>query len=502
MSWAELPGLVDSPEDRRLVSLVRPADWVKPAPRGRYNLVVLGGGTAGLVSAMGAAGLGARVALCERELLGGDCLAFGCVPSKALLRSAHAAHAARNASSLGVSSGSVEVDGPAVFRRLRHLRADIAPHDAAARVRDAGVDVYLESARFTGHDSVEVNGATLRFSRAVIATGSRARVPEVPGLAEAGYLTNVTVFALSEPPPRLVVIGAGPIGCELSQAFARLGSQVTLLGNKPQILPRDDHEAAECVAVALRRELRLELAVRVRRVERRGEVRVVEVEQAGRVFVVEGEEVLVATGRTPNIEGLGLEAAGVGTTPRGIATNDFLRTSNRRVYAAGDVAGRWAFTHAADAMGRVVVRNALFFGRSRVSGLHVPWCTYTDPELGQVGLTLSEAQARGAVTLTTSLERNNRAVIDGQTEGFARVHLDPRRGTILGATFVGAGAGDAIGEMAVARQAGLRMEDLSATIHPYPTRIESWRRLGDDWQRAKLTPRVAGLLRRFLSLRR
>src|SRR5438105_10373058 len=370
------------PEDaynRQLVANVHPPDWANPAPAERYNLVVLGAGTAGPVSGIGAAGLGAKVALGEREFLVGDCLNVGCVPSKALIRASRAAAEVQGAQDYGVEvPAGARVNFPAVMERMRRLRAAISPNDSAARYRGLGVDVFFGEARFTGPDAVEVGGRVLRFRRAVIATGARAARPDIPGLAEAGFLTNETVFTLTELPPRLAVIGAGPIGCELAQAFARFGAHVSLLGNHPQIMPREDPDAARIVENQMRRDgVNLVLGCNVVRVTREGADKVLHLECAGQPAKVRADAILVGVGRAPNVQGLNLEAAGVAyDETEGVRVNDRLQTTNRRIFAAGDICSRFKFTHAADAMARVVIQNALFFGRAKASGLVIPWCTY------------------------------------------------------------------------------------------------------------------------------
>lgn len=487
-------------DDRALVSHVRPPEWTNPVPRGRYNLVVIGGGTAGLVSAVGAAGLGARVALIERQLLGGDCLNVGCVPSKALIRAARAAHDVRAATALGVRTGPVDIDFGAAMARMRRLRARIAPHDGAARLASAGVDVFLGDGRFVDDDAIEVAGQRLTFARAVIATGARAAVPDIPGLAEVGYLTNETVFTLTERPRRLLVIGAGPIGCELAQAFRRLGSEVSIIDRSERILPKDDPDAAAIVQDRLAAEgIETLLGARVLRVERGP---VVVIERGRGEEHIAGDRILVAAGRAPNVTSLGLDAAGIEATDRGIVVDDHLRTTNRRVLAAGDVASRFQFTHAADAMARIAIQNALFFGRKRVSALTMPWCTYTDPEIAHVGISAAEAAARDDVrTLTVPLREVDRAVLDGDVDGFARAHAD-RKGRILGATLASRHAGESIGELVLAMTAGIRLGTVAATVHPYPTQAEAIRKLGDAFQRTRLTPRVRRFFEALLRWRR
>ncbi len=497
--------LPDDAHNRRLVAAVHPPRWENPTPTGRYNLVVVGGGTAGLVSAVGAAGLGARVALVEKHLLGGDCLNVGCVPSKAIIAAARVAAVARGAQAFGVRVGGVEVDFPAVMERMRRLRADLAPHDGAERLRRLGVDVYLGAGRFTGPTTVEVDGRRIEFRRAVIATGARAAELPIPGLADTGYLTNETVFSLTALPRRLAVVGAGPIGCELAQAFCRLGSAVTLFEAEPHILPREDVDAAAIVQRRLEREgVRLVLCGHVTRAERRGAAVLLHCEVGGVHDVLECDAVLLGVGRRPNVEGLGLEAAGVAYDKRGVTVDDHLRTTNRRIYAAGDVASAYQFTHTADAHARLVLQNALFLGRKRASALAIPWCTYTSPEIAHVGLSAHEARAKGleVETITIPLGEVDRAVLDGEDEGFLRVHVRKGSDRIVGATLVAERAGDLIAELVALMVAGRGLGTLAATIHPYPTQAEVMKKAADAWNRGRLTLRVRRLLAGWLALRR
>jgi pyruvate/2-oxoglutarate dehydrogenase complex dihydrolipoamide dehydrogenase (E3) component len=501
---AGLPVLPDDEFDRALVDNVHPPGWQNPVPRRRYHLVVIGGGTAGLVSAVAAATLGAKVAIVEKHLLGGDCLNVGCVPSKGLLRAARAARDVAAAGTFGVRlHGGVEVDFTVAAARMRARRAHLSRHDSAARLAELGIDVFLGEAAFVAPDAVMVDGAHLRFARAILATGTRPAMPPVPGLAELGVLTNETVFSLTERPRRLVVIGAGPIGCELAQAFRRFGSEVTIVSLDPQLLPREDSEAAAVLAGVFEREgIRLELGARIRRGERRDDGKVVVFEREGREHAVAGDAILVAVGRVPNVEGLELRAAGIAFDRAGVRVDDRLRTTNPRVYAAGDICSPYKFTHAADAMARVAVQNALFLGRRKASRLVIPWCTYTDPEVAHVGLDAREAERRApdVVTVTVPLAVVDRAVIDDEAEGFARVYAERRSGRILGATLVARRAGDLIAEVALAITAGVTLDTLSRTIHPYPTQAAVWQRVGDAWLRARLTPRVRRWLGWYLGL--
>jgi pyruvate/2-oxoglutarate dehydrogenase complex dihydrolipoamide dehydrogenase (E3) component len=493
--------------NQRLISHVHPSDWVNPTPAGRYNLVILGAGTAGLVTAVVAAGLGARVALVEKHLMGGDCLNVGCVPSKTLIRSARAAADVEGAGRFGVKvPKDVEVDFAEVMRRVRRVRAEIAPHDSAQRYRDLGVDVFIGEGRFTGPDCLEVDGQELRFARAVVATGARAIPLPIEGLTETGYLDNENVFELGERPRRLAVIGAGPIGCELAQSFARLGSEVSLLEVAPQILIREDRDAAAIVESALRRDgVHLLTDVKVGRVERTDGGKRVSFEHAGEASFVEVDEILIGVGRAPNVEGIGLEAAGVGYDARtGIEVDDQLRTSNRRIFAAGDVCLKYKFTHAADAAAKIVVQNALFLGRKRVSDLVVPWCTYTDPEIAHVGLYAHEAAAQGTEidTYTVPLASNDRSRAEGEEAGFVKVHTSRGSDRILGATIVARHAGELISELTLAMTQKIGLAKLSGVIHPYPTQAEAIKATTGEYMRTRLTPRISRLFSFWLRLRR
>lgn len=489
--------------NRALLARVHPEPYENPIPTGRYNLVVIGAGTAGLVTAAAAAGLGGKVALIERNLLGGDCLNVGCVPSKALLRAARAAHEARNSGSLGVRAGEVAVDFPAVMERMRRLRTHVSRNDSVERFRGLGVDVYLGSARFAGGDVVEVGDRRLSFARAVIATGARAAMPPIPGLAEARPLTNETVFWLTELPRRLVVLGAGPIGCELGQAFRRFGAEVMLLAQ--DFLPKEDDDTALVVRRSLEHDgVGLGIGARITRVLREGEEKVVEYEVDGRSAVVRADEILLAAGRAPNVEGLNLDAVGVQSGKEGVVVDDSLLTTNPRIFAAGDICSRYQFTHAADAMARIVIQNSLFFGRKKVSALNIPWCTYTAPEVAHVGLNQRDARAAGIEVdvFTIQLEDVDRALLDGETEGFARAVV--RKGTdkLVGVTIVASHAGEMIGEAVLAMNQGIGLGSFANTIHPYPTQAEVLRKLGDAYNRTRLTPTVKKLFERLLAWRR
>jgi pyruvate/2-oxoglutarate dehydrogenase complex dihydrolipoamide dehydrogenase (E3) component len=498
--------LPDDEHNRLLTQQTHPPDWVNPRPAPRYDLVVVGAGTAGLSAAGAAAAAGGRVALIERHMTGGDCLITGCVPSKGIIRTARVAAAIRDAGDYGVRvPPGTQVDFAAVMERMRRLRARLSPADSVAHLAASGIDVFLGPARFAARDAVEVRGARLRFVRAVIASGGRALVPPIPGLQEAGFLTNETLFELTALPGRFTMIGAGPIGCEMAQTFQRLGAAVTLIDVAAHILIREDADAAEIVQRALVRDgVRLLLSAKVQRVEARGGERVVVVEQGGRTVDVPGDALLVGVGRAPNTDGLDLEMAGVRFDKTGVLVNDRLQTSNPRVYAAGDICSPFKFTHTANALGRMAMLNALFWGRNRASRLVVPWCTYTDPEVAHVGLYEAEAKARNipVTTLTVPLAENDRAVLDGEDEGFVRVHLRTGTDRILGATVVAARAGDLLTYFTAAMAGGRGLASLAAPIYPYPTQSEAIRKIAGLHLQGKLTTTVKRLLRLILAVRR
>ncbi len=511
MDRIDLEAIGVSPLDEhnaRLLDNVHPKRWLDPQPK-HYNLVVIGAGAGGLVSAAGAAGVGARVALVESHLLGGDCLNVGCVPSKALLRCAKAAAAVRDAGRFGVRvEGKVAVDFGYVMERMRRLRAEISPVDSAKRYSgQLGVDLFMGRGVFTGKNSIEVNGKTLTFAKAVIATGGTAAIPKIPGLADVPYLTNSSIFNLTELPRRFGVIGAGPIGVELAQAFQRLGAQVTVFSRDERILPKEEPEAVEKVKESLQKDgVLFAFNSQYKRIEGKGggPIRVI-LDEGGTEKYFEFDALLVATGRKPAVDGLGLERAGVEFDARlGVTVNDRLQTTNPDIYAVGDVAGRYQFTHMADFMARLVIKNALFLGRDKVSDLLVPWATYTDPEVAHVGLYERDLEERNIPFATFKREFRDldRSIVDGATTGYVKIHVAKGGDRILGSTFVGSHAGDMISEITVAMQAGMGLGRLAGVIHPYPTAAEAIRQCGDAYNRARLTPTVRGIFHNLMALRR
>ncbi|MCB8959637.1 MAG: mercuric reductase [Ardenticatenales bacterium] len=488
-----------------LVSNAHPPDWQNPTPDGPYNLLVIGGGSAGLVAAVGAAGVGAKVALVEKHLLGGDCLNVGCVPSKTILRSAKAVGDIRHAAGVGVNlPGDPTVDFAAVMERMRRIRADISYHDSAQRFRDAGIDMYLGTGRFTGRHTFEVDGRTIEFRKAVIATGSRAANIPIPGLKEAGYITNEGVFELTERPARLAIIGAGPIGLEMAQAFARFGSEVTVFDIMPVMGGLRDPEGIALVREALEADgIRFYLESQTQNVARQGDEKLITFTHAGATKTVTVDQILLAAGRQPNLEGLDLEAAGVEYHKKGLVVNDRLQTTNGAIYGAGDVAIPAQFTHTADATARIVVRNALFLGRQKYSDLIIPWTVYTDPEVAHVGMFDYEAEEKGIAvdTFTAQVGDTDRGRADGE-KGFVKIYVKRGSDKILGATIIARHAGEMISEITTAMMAGAGMGTLSQTIHPYPTQAEIIKKAADAWNRTRLTPTVANLFATWLRWRR
>ena len=492
--------------DNALVSQVHPPAWVNPKPAANYDLVVIGAGTGGLVSAAGAAGLGAKVAIIERHLMGGDCLNVGCVPSKGLISAARAWQTARRASNefAGPSMAEGAIGNfEAMMNRMRRIRSELSPINGAPRFRDLGIDVFLGDGAFINPSAIEVGDAILKFRRAVIATGARAAAPKIPGLDTVSYLTNESIFDLTVLPERLVILGGGPIGCEMAQCFARFGSQVTLINRGPRLLPRDDADAAQLIQQALIEDgVQVVLGAEITDVVQHGSEISVRIVRDGLEFVYGCDALLVAIGRAPNVERLGLAKANISYTAKGVTVDDRLRTTNRWVYAVGDVCSPLQFTHAADFQARMVIQNALFFGRAKASNLITPWATYTSPELAQVGHTAeSAAQAGVAIqTFTVLLHDVDRARLEGDTRGFCRVHVRAGTDAIVGATIVAPNAGDMISEVTLAMTHKLGLGAIGSTMHPYPTQGEALRKVADAWRRTKLTPFVKRLFTRYFKL--
>jgi pyruvate/2-oxoglutarate dehydrogenase complex dihydrolipoamide dehydrogenase (E3) component len=511
-AWPQL--LPDDPHDHKLQANVHPHDWQNPSPRQPCQLVVLGAGTAGLVTAAAAAGLGARVALVERELMGGDCLNVGCVPSKGLIAAARMAASVRDAADFGVHLPTEPIiDFARAMQRMREKRARISPVDSARRFQELGVDVYFGEASFLDERTVTVTSGhgevlSLPFRKAVIATGARAAAPPVPGLESIDYLTNETLFSLTALPRRFGVIGGGPVGSEMAQSFARLGSEVSLFEQADHILPREPADAAALVENQFERDgVKIYTGLQELQVgpHENGTVRVSAKQQSGtREIVV--DRLLVAAGRAPNTGGLNLDAVQVGYDDRGVHVDEYQRTTNPRIYAAGDICSPLKFTHAADFQARIVIQNALFaigpFGRKKASDLVIPWTTYTSPEVAHVGMYEAEAREAGIEvdTWMQPLEHVDRAILDGRDDGFVRILTKRRTDRIVGATVVAENAGDLICEIVVAMTNRIGLQGLGASIHPYPTVADAIRRLGDQYSRSRLTPfnqRLLNFLKRL-----
>lgn len=500
--------LPDDEHNQALVERVHPPEWKNPEPAPKYNLVIVGAGTAGLVSAIGASSLGAKVAIVEKFLMGGDCLNFGCVPSKAVIRSSRVMGEVRKAAAYGINvAGKPDVDFAKVMERMRRLRAQISQNDSVERYISLGSHVFLGEGWFVDRHNLEVDGKILRFRKAVIATGARPAHPDIEGLSEAGFLTNETVFSLTERPGRLAVIGGGPVGVELVQAFCRLGSAVTIIQRERQFLPREDRDAADLLAQVLKREgVRCKLETQVKKVTKTAGKKILHLTCPDGEETIEADEILVGVGRVPNVEGLNLEAAGVVYDQRnGIKVNKFLQTTNKDIYAAGDVCYPYKFTHIAEATARIVIQNALFLKSAKHTSLVIPWCTYTDPEIAHVGMYEKEALDKGipVETFTKSFKDVDRAVLDGEEEGFIKIHVRKGKSKILGATIVARNAGDLMSEITLAMVTGKGVKPLSVgVIHPYPTQSDVVKRTASQYYEKKMSPFLKKMLKRWFSWKR
>jgi pyruvate/2-oxoglutarate dehydrogenase complex dihydrolipoamide dehydrogenase (E3) component len=483
-------------DDRLLLENIHPVTWRNPKPSGKYGLVIIGGGPAGLVAAHKAAAYGAKVALIERDLLGGECLNTGCIPSKTIIRTSRLYADMRNAEQFGGRTpGDINVDFPFLMERMRRVRARIGHLSfSARRLAALGVDVYFGEASFLGPAALAVSGATLQFKKALIATGSRPLIPPIPGLAETGYLTNESVFDLAQCPRRLLVIGGGPLGCELAQAFCRLGSRVTIVQDEPMFLRQEERDAAQILSDALVRDgIDIHLNTQAVHVRVAGNDKLIDLVSEDNKCTVAVDQILVGVGQTPNVAGLNLDAVGVKyDVNAGIQVNDFLQTTNARIYAAGDVCFEHTFTHIEDASAGIVVQNALFQGRKRLSALTIPWCTYTDPEIAHVGLYVRDAREKGipVKTFTVLMHDVHRAIADGEEEGFVKISVKEGTDKILGATVVARHAGEMITDISVAIASGIGLRELASVIHPYPTQAQAIKMAADACRKAYLRPAV------------
>lgn len=493
--------------NQKLASNVHPPQWENPKPKSHYHLVVIGAGTAGLVTAAAAAGLGARVALIERELMGGDCLNVGCVPSKGIISSARIAGDIQRAGHFGINvpEGS-SVDFNAMMNRMRKIRADISPVDSAQRFAELGVDVFFGQGSFQGDQSIQVTRqdgttSTLPFKKAVIATGARASAPPIPGLDSVDYLTNENLFSLTELPKRFGIVGGGPIGCEMAQSFARLGSEVFLFEMSDHILSREDSDAAALVA----KQFEID---GVQMITQSKDMSVAPINESeirvsgnrnGKPYEFVVDQLLIAVGRAANTDGLNLDQVGVKFDRSGVEVNDFMQTTNAKIFAAGDICSRFKFTHAADFQARAVIQNALFamgpFGRKKASEMIIPWATYTSPEIAHVGMYPADAQKSGIEidTYTQDFEHVDRAILES-AEGFVKVHVKKGTDQIVGATIVAENAGDMISEITLAMTNKIGLSGIGKTIHPYPTQADAIRKLGDQFSKTKLTSFASKIL--------
>ncbi len=482
----------------------RPLDWRNPQPREPYHLLVIGGGPAGLVAARAAAALGARVALVEGHQLGGLALNYGAVPSQTLIRTSRLLAQMRNAQAYGAQTPPhIEVDFALAMQRMRRIRARVGCVDSVQNVVAAGIDLFFGRARFVAADTVDVDGLRLRFKKALIATGSRSLLPTIPGLDDAGYLTNETLFDLTALPKSILVIGGGPVGCEVAQALCRFGCRTIIAHAQPLFLPKEERDAAQLLADALARDgVEIHLNSRVVNVRVEGGKKIVETLNDGNVATIVVDEILTGIGRLPALSGLNLEAAGVNYDARkGIVVDDFLRTSNRRIFAAGDVCLAHQFVDIAEASARIVVRNALCFGRARLSALTIPWCTYTDPEIAHVGLYVRQARGSGipVKTYTVPMHDVARAIADGEESGFVKVHVRDGSDEILGATVVGSHAGEMINDLSLAMVAGIGLGTIAHVIHAYPTQAQAIKKAAVAYASGAPSPWMAWLRRRWFA---
>jgi pyruvate/2-oxoglutarate dehydrogenase complex dihydrolipoamide dehydrogenase (E3) component len=487
--------------ERERVANTRPSAWRNPQSSGVYQVAIVGAGPAGLAAAELAASLGVKVALIERDSIGGVDLNIGSVPSKTLIRTSRLYADMRDAQHFGATvPDEVRVDFAAAMERVRRIRARLSRDDSAWRLAAAGVDVYFGEARFISSDALTVDGQTLGFRKALIATGARPHIPGIPGLAQAGYLTDENIFELTELPRRLLVIGGGPLGCEQAQAFCRLGAQTTIVQNKPLFLGQEERDAAQILSEAFARdgiEVRLNTtAIAVRMASGTKLVDLISDDYRNTIGV---DAILTGAGRTPNVEGLNLAAVGIECDAGGrVHVDDFLRTGNPNIYAAGDVCLQSSFVDTATASARIAVQNALFRRNERWSAMVIPSCTYTDPEIARVGLSVREANRQGIAvkTFTIPMHEIDRAITDSETAGFVKVHVRERTDRILGATIVARHAGDMINEITLAMVAGIGLRKLSRVLHAYPTQGEAIRQAADAYNRTRLTGRVRSRLSR------
>ncbi len=463
----------------------------------KYDLIVIGAGSGGLVSAAGGAGLGAKVALIEKKKMGGDCLNTGCVPSKSLIRSAKMIHYLQHSKLYGVKECHYNFEFLDIMNRVKNIQKQIEPHDSPERFKTLGVDVKFGNYYFKNEQEITNGTDTLYGKRIVIATGSSPFVPPIPGCEEKKCLTSDNIWDLKILPKRLVVIGGGPIGSEMAQCFARFGSQVTIMDIAPSILPREDEDLSGFVSESFKKDgIVFYMKCQLKKVSH-GTPTVITMERDGKEDTIECDEIFVAVGRRPNISGLRLEDIGIQYSNKGITINEYCQTTHPHIYACGDVAGPYQFTHFADDQARLILRNALFPGKTKSDYRVVPWCTYTDPELARVGLSEAEVKQKNIPhdVFTYDLSELDRALCDGEGQGRVKVITQKGKDKILGAAIVGFHAGDLLQEFVFAMKHGLGLAAISKTIHPYPTMVETAKRVADTWSKSRLKPWMATVLK-------
>lgn len=468
-----------------------------PALTMKYDLIVIGGGSGGLVAAAGAAKLGARVALVEKNKLGGECLWTGCVPSKALIHSAKIAHSVETAHEYGLGKHKNKLNFPIVINRVQRVIKAIQPHDSPERFRKMGVDVIFGNPSFVDKHTLAVGKKTLKARKFIIATGSRPYDLPIKGLKEAGYLTNETIFTHKIFPKTFLIIGGGPIGAEMAQAYARLGSNVYLFERGPHILSKEDPEASKVIERVFKREgITVLKNMDITKVNKKSGKKVIQYKQNGKNKNVIGDEILLAVGRAPNIEGLNLAGIGVEHDKRKVPVNQKMQTSVANIYAIGDVAGGYLFTHTASYEATIALRNALFPFSSRADYSVVPWATFTDPEVARVGVTEADVKEQGIehYVLNKPFKDADRAQAEGETNGFAKIITDTK-GRILGVTIVGANAGELLPEFVLAMKNNLKITDIVNAIHVYPTLAEIGKAAGTQYYEKKLTPLVKKIIK-------
>jgi len=467
------------PEDEEtFLRRVRPSDWNNPTPQKTYDLAIVGAGPAGLAAAEHAARHGFRVALIEHNRLGGNSLNVGSVPSKAIISTARVYGTMQDAEAFGAPIPSEPaLDFCQVMARMRRIRTRISEYFSAYNLNALGIDIFFGNARFESVDTLLAGDTRLHFKKALIATGARPEPSDIPGLERTDYRTSTTIFDMTALPKRLAVIGGGPLGCELAQAFCRLGSHVTIVQNSPKFLPREERDAAEILSRSMARDgVDIRLNTTVVGARREEGVRILKTVNNGVESEIQANEILLSIGRAANVEGLGLEAAGVEfDTEQGIKVDDFLRSTNPDIYAAGDACLALKFTNAAQASARMATQNALMQEQLRWSQSPIPWCTYCDPEIAHIGLQVWEARRQSipVKTFTIMMHDVDRAIVDGQETGFVKIHIAETSDTILGATIVASRASELINEMAVIMNNGIGMMALAEIVHTYPTQSEA-----------------------------